>query len=219
VAEAVRSTKADVLYAECNAIAPETTRQIGEIVTAAGARFADGGIIGGPPQGKPSDGRIYTSGPGANELAQLNQWGLNIPVVGPEIGQASGLKLCYAALTKGVQMLGTELLVAARALGLEESLKSEQQTGNVAKVREFLERAAPTMPPKAHRWAGEMEEVAKMFDSLGMTPRMLLGAADMCEFVAASPIGKETPETRQDRGLYEIVAALAETLPQPVRAG
>src|SRR4051812_21060772 len=41
---------ADLLYADCNAIAPRTAVAIGETITAAGARFADVGIIGGAPE-------------------------------------------------------------------------------------------------------------------------------------------------------------------------
>src|SRR3954470_10813036 len=34
------------IYVDANAISPETAREIGQIVEAAGARFIDGGIIG-----------------------------------------------------------------------------------------------------------------------------------------------------------------------------
>src|SRR5438309_776170 len=47
VAAVLRATGADLLYVECNAIAPQTVAAIGEVVTAAGARFVDSGIIGG----------------------------------------------------------------------------------------------------------------------------------------------------------------------------
>src|SRR5262245_43003207 len=33
-------------YVDCNAVSPATTRSIGELVTAAGAQYVDGGIIG-----------------------------------------------------------------------------------------------------------------------------------------------------------------------------
>ena len=66
------------------------------------------------------------------------------------------------------------------------------------------------MPPKAHRWVGEMEEIAATFAGVGLTPRMLLGAADMYCWVAGTPLGHETPEGRDEsHGLDGIVAALA----------
>ena len=183
---------------------------IGETMLAAGARFADVGIIGPPPR-KPGT-RFYASGPGANELAGLSAFGLDVRVIGDGIGQASGLKMCYAALTKGLTALGTELLVAARLLGLDETLRAEQQE-SIPDVLGWLNGAIPSMPPKAYRWVGEMEEIAATFAELGMTPNILTGAADIYRFIAETPIGKESPESRdQNRGMDGVVAALADAL-------
>ena len=178
VAAAVRATHADLLYADCNAVAPGTVRGISQAILDAGARFADAGIIGGPPNR--SKNRIYTSGPGARELDGLRAYGLEIRVLEGGIGQASGIKCCYAAMTKGVQALGAELLVAAQLLGVEATLRDEQNLGpELAAVRRFVERALPSMPPKAYRWIGEMEEIARCFEELGLPGRLMLGAADV----------------------------------------
>ncbi len=210
VAGAIGATDADVLYVDCNAIAPRTVREIGGVIAAAGGRFADAGIIGPPPR-RPGT-RIYTSGPGAAEFAALGAYGLDIRPLDGDSGQASGLKMCYAAMTKGVQALGVELLVAARALGLAGALDAELRDGP-SDVLAFLARSVPTMPPKAHRWVGEMEEIAICFGDLGLTPGILAGAADLYRFVAATPIGRETPEGRdRDRDLDATVAALATAL-------
>lgn len=208
------STRAkDLLYADCNAIAPRTARAIGATIINAGARFADIGIIGTPPR-KAGTTRFYASGDGAAEFAQLDDHGLTVRVLDGPIGQASGFKMCYGAMTKGIQALGTELLVAAHLLGLDETLAAEQRE-SVPDLRAHLERAVPSFPPKAHRWVGEMEEIAVCFSDLGMTPRILQGAADLFQFVAATPLGQESPETRdQTRDLNGVVAALAESLAQ-----
>ena len=207
VAAALRSAGRSLLYADLNAIAPATTRQIGTIVEAAGAHFVDGGIIGPPPRERAT--RIYVSGPHAAELVPLADSVLQILVAGEEIGQASGLKMCYAALTKGLTALGTELLVAALRLDLAESLRAELEHSQPSLLA-WLDRSVPAMPPKAHRWVGEMEEIAATFEGVGLTPRMLLGAADMYRWVAGTPLGHETPEGRDEsHGLDGIVAALA----------
>jgi len=222
VADAIRRDgtpqSKDLLYADCNAIAPRTIQVINEVITAAGARCADVGIIGGPPTeprptvpaGAPT--RFYTSGPGATEFAQLNDFGLAVRVLDGPVGQASGFKICYGAMTKGVQALGTELLIAAQRLGFAEAFAVEQRE-SVPVLRTHLERSLPTMPPKAHRWVGEMEEIAVCFADLGLTPNILLGAADIFRFVATTPIGHETPETRdRDRTADGVIAALAESV-------
>ncbi len=210
VAAAIQTTGADVLYADCNAIAPQTVRAIGAAIIGAGGRFADVGIIGGPP--KQPGTRFYASGPGAAGFAALNDYGLEVRVLDGEIGKASGLKMCYGALTKGLQALGTELLVAAKLMGLEETLRAEQEQ-SAADVLGWLQRAVPMMTPKAYRWVGEMEEIAATFASLGMTANIFQGAADLYQFIAETPIGKESPESRdRNRGLDGVVAALADAL-------
>ena len=118
--------------------------------------------------------RFYASGAGSAEFASLGSYGLDVRVVGTEVGQASGLKMCYGALTKGLQALGTELLVAAELLGLAEALRMEQEE-SVPELLGWLRQLVPSMPPKAYRWVGEMEEIARTFDELGLTPRILGG--------------------------------------------
>jgi 3-hydroxyisobutyrate dehydrogenase-like beta-hydroxyacid dehydrogenase len=217
VATALRATGSDLLYVDCNAIAPRTVRAVGDVIAAAGGRVADIGIVGAPPR-RPGT-RFYASGPDAQEAAQLARFGLDVRVIGEAMGQASGLKMCYGALTKGLQALGVELLVAARALGLEQALQAEQRDSQ-PEVLAWLERSVPTMPPKAYRWVGEMEEIATTFADVGLTPLILQGAADLYRFVADTPIGLETPENRDTtRDLWGVVAALAGALPEPAYAG
>jgi len=50
-----------------------------------------------------------------------------------------------------------------------------------------MERQIPTMPPRAYRWIGEMEEIAQTFADAGLTPKFHQAAADMYRFVAATP--------------------------------
>jgi 3-hydroxyisobutyrate dehydrogenase-like beta-hydroxyacid dehydrogenase len=116
--------------------------------------------------------------------------GLTVKVVGPRIGQASGLKMVYAASTKGTTALWTELMVAARAMGLEESLMAEFGDNHPIVQRNL--RSIPGMAHKAGRWVGEMEEIAATFEGLGMTPKILEGAADMYRFVKSTPLGSLT---------------------------
>jgi len=180
LAEAVRTTGSDVLIADCNAIAPGTARRIAVVVTGSGARFADGGIIGPPPTR--SGFRLFTSGPGAVELAALREVGLDVRVLEGDVGRASALKMCYAALTKGLQALGTELFVAARLLGVDDVLRGEQK-GDMGMVVDYLDRAIPTMIPKAYRWVGEMEEMAQCFAEVGIPGATFEGFADVYRLV------------------------------------
>ena len=57
VAREVAAARFGGTFVDGNAVAPATTRAIGEIVTAGGARFVDGGIIG-PPARKAGGTRL-----------------------------------------------------------------------------------------------------------------------------------------------------------------
>lgn len=210
VAQAIATSRAKPLYADCNAIAPQTTREIGRLITNAGGRFVDAGIIG-PPPSKPGATRFYASGPHASELAQLNQFGLHVIPMGDQIGQASALKMCYAASTKGFIALCTELLTAAEVLGISAPLAEEFQLSQ-AEVYQKMRRL-PAMPEKSRRWIGEMEEIAATFEHVGLTPKILTGAADMYRFVGATSLAERTPEdTTPLPSLEEMIAKLAAQL-------
>jgi 3-hydroxyisobutyrate dehydrogenase-like beta-hydroxyacid dehydrogenase len=211
IAGAVRGTGATPLYADCNAIAPQTTRQVAEIVEAGGARFVDAGIIGPPPQPGASSTRFYASGRDAAAFARLKDFGLDVRVVGDWPGQASALKMCYAALTKGTTALMIELSIAAERLGVSDPLRAEFAESQPAML-ERMQRAVPAMVPKAHRWVGEMVEIGRTFEACGLTPRMLEGAAELYALVAGTDLGRTSPEgwRRQQASFDEVVSKLAQ---------
>jgi 3-hydroxyisobutyrate dehydrogenase-like beta-hydroxyacid dehydrogenase len=202
---------ATTLYADCNAVSPRTVRAIAEVITAAGSRFVDAGIIGSPPRQEGTT-RFYASGPDVEEFAELGRYGLDVRPLGLEIGQASGIKMCYAAFTKGTTALATGLLTVAHSMGLYEPLVQEFQKSQGDRYR-TMERQIPVMPTKAHRWIGEMEEIAQTFADAGLTPKFHQAAADMYRFVASTPLAEETPETRErDRTLAQVIDILAASL-------
>ncbi len=209
VVGALSGSERKIVYADCNAIAPATVKKIGEAIENAGSTFVDAGIIGGPPR-SPGRTRFYCSGPETSVFEELSKHGLDVRVVGKVIGQASGLKMCYAAQTKGYTALVTELLVAAQAMGLYEGLIEELQLSQGDRYRS-MERGVPGMPTKARRWVGEMEEIAKTFEDLGLTPKIYQGAADMFRFVGETDLADETPENRdQSRTLAEVIKLFAD---------
>jgi 3-hydroxyisobutyrate dehydrogenase-like beta-hydroxyacid dehydrogenase len=212
IAVAVRATQTTLLYADCNAIAPRTVQSIEQLLREAGADVVDVGIIGSPPQpGRPGP-RLYASGPSTGRLAILNEYGLEIRAIGPHVGQASGLKMCYASVTKGLTALASEALTAGRALGLADVLTIELRDSQGA-LFQWFERQIPRMPPKAYRWAGEMEEIACTFADLGLPPQMLEGAAALYRLVGQTELGAETPEERhRGQTLEEVTGILAAML-------
>jgi 3-hydroxyisobutyrate dehydrogenase-like beta-hydroxyacid dehydrogenase len=210
VAAAMRRTGAHPAYADLNAIAPQTVLKIEGVIRAAGGKFIDGGIIGGPPREGYSP-HIGVSGPDTAIVEPLRAYNLGIRVVGPRVGQASGLKMVYAASTKGTTALWTELLTASRALGLEDALRDELGENNA--VFNQAKRSIPSMPNRARRWVGEMEEIAKTFQDVGMTPNILQGAADMYALVSQTPLADLTsrdPNPTLEEVMDAIIARLSD---------
>jgi 3-hydroxyisobutyrate dehydrogenase-like beta-hydroxyacid dehydrogenase len=87
----------DGVFVDANAVSPEAARRIGGTL----ARFVDGGIVGGPPTN--DDGpRLYVSGAEAEHVAALFAGTtVDARVLSGNVGEASALKMTYAAWTKG----------------------------------------------------------------------------------------------------------------------
>lgn len=197
-AAAMRATGKRPLFVDCNAVAPQTMGDIAAVIGEAGAECVDGGIIGPPPRGK-AGMRLYVSGPHAARLQALQTGGITVRVLGERIGDASAIKMCYASYTKGAVALGLEMLMAARRLGVEDALDRELRE-SAADNRQWILGRCTAMPPKAYRWVPEMQEIAKTTEGTGLTPRILLGAADMYEMIARTALGRESPEQAREQG-------------------
>ena len=214
VADALAVTGSDALFAECNAIAPQLVRELEPIITDAGGRFVDVSIIGGPPRPGYSP-HFYVSGEHVSQFEYLINFGLTVLQLDGDVGQASGIKMCYAAMTKGSWTLYTELLMAAELMGLTEPLMAEFQSGQQA-VLQRMERTIPTVPPRSRRWISEMEEIRDTFAHLGMTPNLFEGVAEMYRFIGDTPLGEEFPESRDhDRTFTETIHQLAQHVRPP----
>lgn len=211
VAAAIKATGKKIMFVNGNAVAPRTAHEIDGIIRAAGGSCVDGSILRVTTREKKSELRLYVSGPEAAALTQINDEILKIRVVGEKIGNASALKMCYGAFTKGALALGVELLLASHKLGVADEVAAEFEDTQPEVYKWILGRTQG-MAPKAYRYVPEMLEVATTFEDAGMTRRMLEGAADMFEMLAKTPLAKETPEESKEKGRSgkEIVKALAE---------
>jgi hypothetical protein len=111
VAAQVAGTGYAGIYVDANAVSVGTAEQVAGIVTAAGASYVDGGIIGPPPE-IAGHTRLYLSGPRASEGRVLfGRSALDARIADGQLYAASAVKMAYAAWTKG----SSALLLAARA--------------------------------------------------------------------------------------------------------
>jgi len=193
-------------------LAPSSVKEMEDVITAAGGRFVDVSIIGSPPRTGISP-RFYAAGPHAQEFSSLIDFGLDVRIIGDTTGQASGIKMCYAAMTKGTAALHSQLLMAAESMGLYEPLMGEFESGHSAVIQR-MESWIPGVPSKSRRWVSEMQEIKQTFAELGMTPNIFEGVTDMYRLMGSTELADENPESRNlDRTLKQTVERLAQELP------
>jgi len=180
-----------------NAIAPQTVRSISSLFPH--GNFVDGCIIGLPPGSREHMTTIYLSGEHAQKIADLFQYTdlIKVRIIGNEIGSASALKMCYASLSKGVTGITIQACVTAKSFGIEEIFFDELKE-SMPSMFEKLNKSIPHMPPKAARWVGEMEEIAKTYEDVGLSGKIFQGVAETYRFVAEqTPLGNEIIEERK----------------------
>src|SRR5437763_13874778 len=165
LAPALKALDRKPVYVDCNAVSPQTAIRIGEIVAPTGAEFVDAGIIGGPPRPGYSP-TIYASGPAVGQSAALRDCGLDWRVIDGPVGAASGLKMSYAGITKGITALGSAMMLGAARFGCAEALIAELSSSQ-PQLFKYLSASIPRMYDKAYRWVAELEEIS---DFLGANP-------------------------------------------------
>jgi 3-hydroxyisobutyrate dehydrogenase-like beta-hydroxyacid dehydrogenase len=211
VAEAMRLSGAAPPYADCNAVSPATARVVGAVISDAGANFIDAGIIGSAP-GRGTPPRFYVSGSDTRPMEALDGKGISVKPIGTEVGRASAIKMCYAALTKGTFTLHTAVLIAAEVMGLTAELR-EELLFSQKDVYARMQAIVPRLPADSARWIGEMEEIARTIEAAGVTPKFHEAAAEIFRLLAQTPFAAETRETMDtDRGLEESVRVYAARL-------
>ena len=150
------------IYVDANAIAPATATGIAETVTAKGAIYVDGGIVGPPPT-QPGSTRLYLSGEHAKDVAALfTDTALEAIALDGALTSASALKMTYAAWTKGTTALLLATQATAQALGVDGALEEEWRRSQ-PNLEQRLPGAHAAADHKGWRWIAEMEEIAATF--------------------------------------------------------
>lgn len=159
LAPALNAANKKPVYADCNAVNPDTVKKIAAVIAQAGCPFVDAGIIGGPPRAGYNGPSFYVSGDDAGKIEPLNELGLVIRRMDGPIGAASAIKMSFGGITKGLIAIGSAMILAAHRAGVSEALHAELAASQPA-VLAYLTRMVPDMFPKAYRWVAEMEEIA-----------------------------------------------------------
>lgn len=208
LAESVMAQGFKGLYVDMNAISPQRAIRIGERVEKGGARFVDGGIIGGPAW-KPDSTWLYLSGAAAQTAVEYFAAGpLETRVIGEEVGKASALKMCFASYSKGATALLCAALAASESLGVRAELQELWARDSAGPTGQATQRAQ-NVTAKAWRFAGEMDEISATFSAAGVPGDFHIGASEIYRRMA---------DFKGAPALPEIEVILAALLGDQVRA-
>jgi 3-hydroxyisobutyrate dehydrogenase-like beta-hydroxyacid dehydrogenase len=183
VAHRVAEHGYDGIYVDANAVSVATAAQVAATVTAGGATYVDGGIIGPPPDNA-GHTRLYLSGQQASEVQALfRRSALEARIAEGPPYAASAVKMAYAAWTKGTSALLLACRALARAEGVERTLLAEWALSQKALPAQS-EGAASAAALKGWRWVAEMEEIAASMAAAGLPHGFHEAAADVYDRAA-----------------------------------
>lgn len=160
VAAAVSSNLDGTLYVDLNSIGVETVREIARSVDGGGGVFLNASIMGSVMR-HGADAPIAVSGHPVEEGGRmLREFGFTVEPYGQDPEQASVLKMCRSAVTKGLLVVLTEALLPAQAYGLHEDvLDSVDESFVDQTLGEFARLFLVDMTEHGARRAGELDEV------------------------------------------------------------
>ena len=103
-------------------------------------------------------------------------------------------------------------MLAAEHYGFTDFLRERLPRSQAANI-ERLDEALIRLPTLSERYVGEMEQVAETFASIGLTPNIHKGAADLFDLLSGSPLASQRrDEIDPKRTSAETLEQLAKQL-------
>lgn len=202
-----RSVKAFLLprhlYVDLNAASAFVKQEIDEELRPTGARFADAAVMDSVP-GLGHTVPILVSGSGATAFERFaSSFGMNVRCMNERAGSASGVKMLRSIFMKGFTSLLFETLAASEAVGATDAiLASIEQTLFAKPLEETANGLLTRTVLHAERRVGEMEEVIRTLDHLGVDATLCLAVKKKLQrFVetrSAERYSQDPPERYRD---------------------
>jgi len=189
-------------YVDLASATPAAKIEIGVLIAARGAQFADGAIEGSPLEYEHRF-PVVVSGPAAEAVAALlAPWGMRIAVVGTETGKATAIKALRHILMKGQIALLIECAAAAERYGItNEVLASVAQWYDALPFLDNASRLLRTTTVHAARRREEAIVALNILDELGIEPIMTRSTVALLGKVAAlklnEAVGGVVPGSQQ----------------------
>lgn len=184
-------------FFDLNSSSPGHKNRAAQAIDGAGGHYVEAALMS-PIGPRRLDSPFLLGGPHATDFAAVaGTWGLSgVSVVSDTVGRAAATKLCRSVLTKGLEALFTESLLAARGYGVE---------------RDVLASLSDLLPPAdweaiagyfvsrslqhGRRRAEEMTEAAATVAEAGVEPLMSEATAARQAWAAGFPDAAEAGPT------------------------
>jgi 3-hydroxyisobutyrate dehydrogenase-like beta-hydroxyacid dehydrogenase len=202
------------VYVDLNSTAPATKLAIAQIIGRTGADFVEGAILGavGATGAKTE---ILTAGIRGEEVArQLSALGLNARYYHPEIGKASMFKMLRSVVSKGLEALLLEMMIAGARTGIAVDLW-EDITGLMTHTPFDLVASnwIKTHPAAHERRYHEMVQVEETLRMLGLEPLMTAATVSFFSRSRALKLGDAFPG--RPRSTDEVIGEMGRRLAEP----
>ncbi|MFI0718309.1 DUF1932 domain-containing protein [Streptomyces sp. NPDC021224] len=172
---AIRTTSADTIYVEANAVAPSRVQRLAELL--APMPVIDAAVVGSPPVGGKTP-TFYLAGAEeqTDRIVQLfTGTDIRTHVLGDGIGVASALKLAYTSYQKVSRVLAAVAYGAADAYGVGDELLAiaAKRTRSYLVETDYIPKTAA----RAWRWGPEIEDAAGLLADAGLPDALMHAAA------------------------------------------
>jgi 3-hydroxyisobutyrate dehydrogenase-like beta-hydroxyacid dehydrogenase len=186
--------KAGQFYLDINSASPGMKREAAAMVQAQGADYVEAAVMDlVPPHGYKVP--MLLAGKKADKLAEiLGGLGMNVRTIGPNIGDASAIKMIRSVFMKGFTAILLECLTAASKLNAEEEILSSLQVSFPdLDWRKTADYYAPRLIKHSLRQAAEMHEVAETLEELGVKPITAEATAERLQWLADFGLADSQP--------------------------
>lgn len=182
----------DALWLDGNSCSPGTKRRAAEVIEAAGGCYVDMAIMSPILPGRHLSPMLLAGAAAGEAAARLSSLGMQVSVAGPDVGDASSIKMLRSVMIKGLEALTAECLLAARRAGVEDAVLASLQRSDPG--INWAERSSYNLERMRHhgvRRAAEMREVAATLRELGLPDRLAVATTEWQNQVGASGAGGE----------------------------
>ena len=166
-------------YVDLNSASPGMKREAAALINGAGGRYVEAAVMASVPPYKLKVPMLL-GGPHAGDfLAFAAPLELDARIYDSDYGRASAVKLCRSVLTKGIEALLTESMMAARHYGVEADVLAS--LADMLPLPDWNKTARYMISRSVlhgRRRAEEMREAARMVAEAGIAPLMSERIAD-----------------------------------------